>query len=413
MTRGKMGRRPCGPGAAAVLLAALALAPHPGAMAGEREISGSRTFAGEVVVPKGDTWRVLPGATVRFRGGKWTVRGKLLVEGTAERPVRIAGDGAFEGLDVRGGDGTVVADAVIAGGGRGARVTNGSAAFRRVRFEKCGIGLEVGRYARVTVTGCAFESPARAGVLVQRGGVAEIAGSRFAGAGKAGVYVFGARDVSVTDCRFDGNAVGLQAAMAGARPAVARCVFRENGTGLLIEKMAATAVADCEIADNRVGLAFSRRAEGRVSKSRIAGNGDGVVVEFSSYPVFRGNAFRGNRDAAVRLRHQSSEWEEEIGDSGRENVPGAGAAPFGGPPGGRGEFRPGDAGGPDGPAGAPGGSRGREPERAGTVDFRGNDWGEPAPGADGGAAAGIHDGRVEPTFDYRGKTYRMDRVLLK
>ncbi len=409
-----MNRRPLAAGAAASLLAALVAVSPAGAPAGERAISGRRAFAGEVVVPKGDTWRVLPGATVRFRGGKWTVRGILLVQGTADRPVRIAGDDGFEGLDIRGGDGTIVSDAVIAGGIRGAQVTNGSASFRRVRFERCGIGLDVGQYARATVSGCAFEAPTRAGVLVRRGGAAEIAGSRFAGAGKAGVYVFGARDVSVTDCRFERNAAGLHAAMSGARPSVARCVFRDNGTGLLFEKMAAPAVADCEIAGNRVGLAFSRRAEGRVSKSRIVANGDGVLVEFSSYPVFRGNAFRGNRDAAVRLRHQSSEWEEEIGDSDREQAPGDGAVPFGGPRGGRGDFRPQGGGGPGDAAGPPGRGFGSQPDLAGTVDFRDNEWREPAAAGNGtGPVPGIHDGRVEPTFEYKGKRYRMDRVLLK
>jgi len=403
-----MERRSFAPRAAAgVLLAALVLAPATGARAGEREISGNRSFTGEVVVPKGDTWRMLPGATVRFRGGKWTVRGKLLAEGTADRPVRIAGDDAFEGLDVRGGDGTVVANAVIAGGIRGAQITNGSASFRRVRFEKNAIGLDVGQYARAPVTDCDFDAPTRAGILVRRGGVAEIAGSRFVGAGKAGLYVFGARDVSVMRCLFEKPTAGVQAAMAGARPSIARCVFRENATGLLIEKMAEPAVTDCDVAGNRVGLHFTRRAEGRVSKCRITENGDGVLVEFSSYPVFRGNAFRGNRDAAVRLRNQSSEWEAEVGDSDREAGAVAGGAPFGGPPESRGDFRL------DG-AGAPGRAPRRPMPLAGTVDFRDNDWGELARDAEGGGnVPGIHDGCEEPTFEYKGKHYRMDRVLLK
>ncbi len=402
MTRAGTGPRPIARRAAAALAAALVFAAAPEARAADREISGSRSFAGEVVVPKDDTWRVLPGATVRFRGGKWTVRGRLLVEGTAARPVRIAGDDAFDGLDIRGGEGTVVGNAVVSGGRRGAQVTNGSASFRGVRFEGNGVGLDVGQYARVTVTGCAFDAPTRAGILVRRGGTAEIAGSRFTGAGKAGIYVFGAKDVAVKECRFEKNAAGLQASMTGSRPAVERCTFRDNGTGLLIEKMAAPEIADCEVAGNRVGLHFTRRAQGRVSRTRVAGNGDGVVVEFSSYPVFRGNTFRGNRDAAVRLRHQSSEWEESVGDSEREKPAGAGGAPFGGPRDGRADFLPEGAGGPSG-----------KPPLAGTVDFRGNDWGEPSPmPAGGGIAPGIHDGRVEPEFEYKGKRYRMDRVLL-
>ncbi len=57
---------------------------------------------------------------------------------------------------------------------------------------------------------------------------------------------------------------------------------------------------------------------------------------------------------------------------------------------------------------------GKDVPRAGTVDFRGNDWDGTAGGAAaGGNPPGIHDGNVEPTFEYKGKRYRMDRVLLR
>ncbi|MGE5188765.1 MAG: right-handed parallel beta-helix repeat-containing protein [Gemmatimonadota bacterium] len=404
--RGNAARRAAAGPLLAVLLVVAGSAPA--ATAAEREISGSRTFPGDVVVPKGETWTVRAGTTIRCRGGRWTVRGRLVVEGTAGEPVRIAGDEAFEGIDFRGSDGSVVAYAVIEGGSRGAQLTSASAEFRGVRWSRNGIGLDVGQHARARVTGCVFESPARVGLLVRRGGAAEVAESRFEGAGKAGMYVLGAGDVSVRDCAFEKNTVGFQAAMFGARGDVARSAFRGNGTGLLVEKMAAPSVSGCDISGNRVGLGFSRRAEGEVVKSRIADNGDGVVVEFSSYPVFRGNAFRGNREAAVRLRHQSAEWEEEAGDAGRDVPAGAGGAPFGAAPGGRRDFAP---GGPDSPAGRP--PEKRTP-RDGTVDFRGNDWGVAADVlAAGGPVPGIHDGTVEPTFEYKGKRYRMDRVLLR
>ncbi len=412
MTRAAKATAPAARRAGAVagfVLAVLVFVPGTGlpARAGEREISGTRTFTGEVVVPKGDTWTVRPGTTIRFRGGKWTVRGRLVVAGTPGDPVRIAGDDAFEGLDFRGSEGSLVEDAVISGGTRGAQLTASSAAFRRVRWSRNGVGLDVGQHAKARVTACVFESPARVGVLVRRGGAAEIDGSRFEGAGKAGLYVFGAREVSVKASAFERNAVGFQAAMAEARGDVSGSSFRGNGTALLVEKMAAPSVSGCDISGNGVGLRFSRRAGGEVAGSRIADNGDGVVVEFSSYPVFRGNAFRGNRGAAVRLRHQSAEWEEEAGEAERDASPGAGA-PFGGAPQRRGDFRP---GGRKSGAGRP---PGKEAPRAGTVDFRGNDWGGASEGAAGGGnGPAIHDGRVEPTFEYKGKLYRMDRVLLE
>jgi parallel beta-helix repeat protein len=375
-------------------------------------ISGDRTYSGEVVVPKGETWKILPGAVLRFRGGRWIVRGRLLVQGTSERPVRILGDEAFEGIDIRGESGSEVSGAIISGGRRGVQLTGASAVFRKVRWEKNGIGLEVGQYAKATLDDCAFDFPLRVGILVKRGGAADVAGCRFAGAGKAGLYVYGADEVSVRGCRFEANAAGLQVAMSGARVSAGDCLFRGNGTGILAERMAAPKVDGCDVEGNRIGMLFSRRAEGTVSGSRIAGNGDGVVVEYSSYPVFRGNRFRANRDAAVRLRNQSSQWEEEIGDAGRDS---RGEVPFGGGADGRMDFRPGGEGPiPGRPAEGTGKPPGKKGNLTGTVDFRDNDWGELAEEiAKGGNVAAIHDGRDEPEFDYKGKRYRMDRVLLK
>lgn len=362
------------------------------------EISGEKAYSGEVVVPKGETWKILPGAVLRFRGGRLIVRGRLLVEGTGERPVRILGDDAFEGIDIRGGGGSEVSGAILSGGRRGVQLTGASAVFRKVRWEKNGIGLEVGQYAKATLDNCAFESPLRVGILVKRGGTADVAGCRFAGAGKAGLYVYGADEVNVKGCRFEANAAGLQVAMSGARVSAADCLFRGNGTGILAERMAAPKVDGCDVEGNEIGMLFSRRAEGTVSGSRIAGNGDGVVVEYSSYPVFRGNRFRANRDAAVRLRNQSSQWEEEIGDAGRDYP---GGAPFGGGAEGRMDFSPRKP-------------PGKREGLSGTVDFRENDWGGLSEEiAKGGNVSAIHDGRDEPEFDYKGKRYLMDRVLLK
>lgn len=400
-----------GPGRRILSAVALVLAFVSGSSALGKEISGSRSFAGEIVVPQGETWKVLPGAALRFRGGKWVVRGKLLIEGTASRPVRVVGDDAFEGIDLRGEKGSSFSDVILSGGTRGVQLTNAEAVFRNVRWERNGIGLDVGQYAKAAVDNCAFESPSRVGILVKRGGAAVIASCRFTGAGKAGISVYGAKDVTVRECRFESNAVGLQAVMFGAVVTVRGCIFRGNETGILAERMAQPKVEGCDVAGNRVGLLFSRRAEGTVSGSRIAENGDGVVVELSSYPVFRGNRFRANREAAVRLRHQSSQWEEEWGDAGRDSPEGA---PFGAGPGGRTDFRPGGEGAALPQAGVPGTPPGKKGNLTGTVDFRGNDWGELAADvAKGEGVAAIHDGRLEPEFEYKGKRYRMDRVLLK
>ncbi|GAB4369910.1 MAG: hypothetical protein Kow00128_16510 [Deltaproteobacteria bacterium] len=386
----------------AVSAALFLLFPPSGSLAHGREIAGDATFREEVVLPKGETWRVLPGATIRFPRGILIVRGDLVVEGTADRPVRILAGDDFEGLDIRGGGHAAVSHAVIEGGRIGANVTGAQARFRQVRWVNNGMGLVVNPYAAATVEGCAFESPERVGILVKRGGRARVTGSRFEGAGKAGIYVFGADNVVVRDSRFERNRAGMIVSMAGARPVVEGCEFRKNEAGLRAEKRAAPEVRGSGFEENEVGLLFSRRAEGRVAESRIRGNGDGVMVEYSSYPVFRRNRFEDNSGMAVRLRNQSSEWEEERGETDRE-VPDR-TSPFGSPPSGREGFRPAGAGS------APGARKGLD----GTVDFRDNDWGPDAEIASrGGNLPSIHDGTDEPTFPYKGKEYRMDRVRLR
>ena len=390
--------------------AAIGLACIVAGTASGREISGRQTFSGEVIIPRGETWKVLPGAQVRFRGGRLLVRGVLVVEGTIAQPARITGDEAFEGVDLRGENGSRFAHAVLSGGRRGVLVMNASAEFRDVRFDRNGVGIDAGQYARVRVSGGAFEGNGRVGVLVKRGGTAEIAGARFSGAGKAGVYVYGADNVAIRDCRFEKNAVGLHAGMAGARVQVENSVFRGNGTAILVEKTAHPDVAGCEVSGNKTGLLFRRRAEGTVTGCRIEENGTGVQVEYSSYPIFRANVFRGNRDAEVRLSHQSAEWEGEATEADREEF-GTRGAPFGGGGEPRGDFRPREGAGAGSPSGGP---PGKNAGRTGIVDFRGNDWGEFQIQVDRGEnIAGIHDGRDEPFFEYKGKKYRMDTVLLK
>jgi parallel beta-helix repeat protein len=377
-----------------------------------REISGRQAFTGEVIVPKGETWKVLPGAVVRFHGGRLLVRGTLVVEGTAQRPATIEGDDAFEGVDLRGEGGSRFTRAVVSGGRRGILLTNASAEFREVLFRRNAVGIDVGQYARVRISGCTFEGNSRVGLLVKRGGGAEVSASRFTGAGKAGIYVYGADNVAVRDCRFEKNTVGLQAGMAGGRAQVSKSVFRGNGTGILAEKTARPAVEGCEVTGNEIGMLFRRRSEGTVKGCRVEENGTGVLVEYSSYPVFRGNAFRGNREAAVRLRHQSAEWEGEATEADREDA-GVRGVPFGGGEAARGDFRTG-TGNDGGTAASPAGPPGKRAGLTGTVDFRGNEWGELQPQVDrGGNVAGIHDGRDEPFFEYKGKRYRMDTVLLK
>jgi parallel beta-helix repeat protein len=378
--------------------------------ASAREISGRPAFTGEVIIPKGETWKVLPGAVVRFRGGRLLVRGTLVVEGTALQPATIEGDDAFEGVDLRGEAGSRFARAVVSGGRRGVLLTNASAEFRDVLFRRNAVGIDVGQYARARISGCTFEGNSRAGLLVKRGGSAELSATLFSGAGKAGIYVYGADNVAIRDCRFEKNTVGLQVGMAGARAHVSRSAFRENGTGILAEKTARPSIEGCEVTGNEIGMSFRRRAEGIVKGCRVEGNGTGVLVEYSSYPVFRGNAFRGNREVAVRLRHQSAEWEGEATEADREDAAARGA-PFGGGDAARGDFRTGD----DGRTGAsPAGPPGKRAGLTGTVDFRENEWGELQPQVDrGGNVAGIHDGRDEPFFEYKGKRYRMDTVLLK
>lgn len=388
------------PFAAAALLLLLA------AGAEGREIAGTRTVRGELVVEEGETLTLLAGSRLRFVGGRLLVRGVLSVRGTAARPVRISGDGGYEGIEVRGKDGSRIEGALLSGGRRGLSVTNARVELSGSTFEKCGVGLEVGQYARVEARDCRFGRGSKVGVVVKRGGAASFASCRFSGASRAGLYVYGAREVSASACRFEKNDTGLLVSLVEGGAAVTRCTFAGNGTGLRAEKMAAPAVSGGDFTGNGTGLLFTHRARGTVTGALVEDNGEGVRVEYSSYPVFRKNRFRRNRGVAVRLVHQSSQWEEAATAADREGGEGFSGAPFGGDGGGRGDFRPGSAGAARGVPEKDGGGK------DGTVDFRDNDWGEGGAehGGPGGGRA-VRDAVEEPSFEYRGARYRMDRVL--
>ena len=117
-----------------------------------------------------------------------------------------------------------------------------------------------------------------------------------------------------------------------------------------------------------------------------------IKLAFSSYPRITGNDFAGN-PLALRLEFQSSTWEREQGAAARAGEVAAIGA-FGSGQGGKTVTE----------------AERRPTELDGTIDARGNWWGDEGTaeliriGAQGNPSF-IHDGQDQPTFVEKGKSY--------
>jgi parallel beta-helix repeat protein len=184
----------------------------------------------------------------------------------------------------------------------------------------------------------------------------------------------------------------------GSDPRVEGNRFENNETAIEVDRAAQPELHGNLLRGNRTALSLQRRADPLVTGNRFADNQVAIKLAFSSYPRITGNDFTGN-PLALKLEFQSSAWEREQGAAARAGEVAA--------------------------VGAFGSGQGAktvtEAERRpatldGTVDARGNWWGEAgnlelARGGEQGNPSFIFDGRDQPTFVEKGRNYPLDTVV--
>ncbi|MCM2265174.1 MAG: right-handed parallel beta-helix repeat-containing protein [Desulfuromonadales bacterium] len=355
--------------------------------------SGELRFAESVTVPAGVTLEVAPGTQVRFTAGRLEVAGRLVAE-----KAQFTGEN-WDGLTLKGCDAqTRLTEVSVRGAKTGILVQGGSPILDRVTARDNEVGVELRGKSAATVRDGVFRGNRKVGLFVKDDSVARVTGCRFEANGKYGAYIYRARPAAFSANRFNDNPIGLMVAYFGSDPRVEGNRFENNETAIEVDRAAQPELHGNLLQGNRVALFLQRRADPLVTGNRFTDNQVAIKLAYSSYPRITGNDFAGNR-LALQLEFQSSTWEREQGAAARAGEVAAVGA-FGS---------------------GQGAKNVTEDERRpatldGTIDARGNWWGEAgnlelARGGERGNPTFIHDGRDQPTFVEKGQNYPLDTVV--
>ncbi len=376
------------------LLVALLLFPNPGrgeSLSSDTVWEGRVTPAGSVRVEPGATLTVRAGAVVTFAAGGLEVAGRLV----AEKALFTGKD--WQGIVLKGCDEeTLLREVRIEGARTGLLVTGGAPRLLGLTLAGNGTGMELRQKTAAEVADSLFSGNGRVGLFVKDDALPRIDGNRFEHNGKFGAYIHRSTPASFRGNRFRGNPTGLAVSNFGSDPRIEGNLFEENELGILVDRAARPVISGNRLEGNGTGLRLYRRSDAQVEGNRFGGTGVAVSVAYSSYPRIAGNDFAGPGQALF-LEFQSARWEADRGAAAREEEVAA-----------RGAF-----------GGAPRTQVTEEERRAsgldGTVDARGNWWGEAGTAelhriGPGGNPSFIHDGRDAPTFIEGGKSYPLDTV---
>lgn len=354
---------------------------------------GEMHFAESVSVPAGVTLDVAPGTRVRFTSGGLEVAGRLVAE-----QGQFTGE-KWDGLTLKGCDAlTRLTEVTVSGAKTGILIQGGAPVLDRVTARDNEVGVELRGKAAATVRDGIFRGNRKVGLFVKDDSKALVTGCRFEQNGKFGAYIYRARPAKFSANRFSDNPVGLMIAYFGSDPRVEGNRFENNETAIEVDRAAHPELRGNLLIGNRIALFLQRRADPLVAGNRFTDNQVAIKLAFSSYPRITDNDFVGN-PLALKLEFQSSTWEREQGAAARAGEVAAVGA-FGS---------------------GQGAKHVTEAERRpalldGTVDARGNWWGEAgnlelARAGEKGNPTFIHDGRDQPTFVEKGQAYPLDTVV--
>lgn len=361
-------------------------------LSGEVRWSGQRQVREKVLIPKGATLTIASGSRIEFHDGGLEVLGTLVAEN-----VRFSGENWPGIVLTRVDQGTRLRGSRISGAQTAILVAGGSPRLEQLVLENNQVGIELKQQSRALVRDCLFQGNAKVGLFVKDGSAALVTENRFVSNGLYGAYVYRAIPEAFSGNRFERNGTGLMIAYFGSDPLIEGNAFIDNQIGIHTDRSAKPVLQGNRLLNNLVGIRLQRRSDALVRGNLLQNNRQGILVVFSSYPQIAGNDFLGNA-MAVSLEHQSADWERANGAAIRgQEVSGRGA--FGSKP--KREVSE---------------EQRRPKDLDGTVDARGNWWGqaelsELQQTGSAGNLSFIHDGYDQTTFSQEGKDYPLDRVI--
>ncbi|RMG57106.1 MAG: right-handed parallel beta-helix repeat-containing protein [Deltaproteobacteria bacterium] len=333
-------------------------------LAGETVWEGKAKISGRVTIPPGEVLVVKAGTEVEVvpsKDSELFVQGKLIVEGTREKPVRFSpgkegGPPLWKGITLVGSKESVVSFCVVEGALKGFSLVDSSLKVSHSTFRENRVAFEVNQKSRLEVEGSVFEgnyagivvslsgealvqnatfrSIRDTGIVVQNGGRGKVVDCTFS-EGKKGLFALTNAPLVVEGSRFSSLDVGVVLRQAGKTTEVTRCSFENNQTGILTVQFTACQISDCVIRKNRVGLdarEFSsphvthceftsnetavnlfRKSNSLIDFNVFLNNRTAIMIDYSSYPGIFNNNFERN-DMHIRLgKFQSGDWEAREG----------------------------------------------------------------------------------------------------
>jgi len=303
----------------------------------------------------------------------------------------------WPGIVLKGADlETVLTRCRVSGATTGISVIGGAPRLSKLVLEKNRVGIELRQKSSALVEDSLFRENTRVGLFLKDDVSAVVRGNRFEQQGKFGVYIYRSQPEVFRDNRFELNPTGLMISHFGSDPLIEKNIFRNNRTGVLVDRTAKPQLRGNLFEDNEIGIDLYRRSDPHILKNRLSKNRQAIRIRYSSYPRIEQNDFIANESALV-LAFQSSRWETQKGQAARQKQVGAVGA-FGG----KNQKQVSE-------------DQRRAKGLDGTVDARNNWWGEPETRLLESAPADanlvwILDGRDTPTFEEGGQTYPLDRV---
>jgi parallel beta-helix repeat protein len=333
-----------------------------GALAASATWSGTVRVEGPVDVPDGVTLTLQPGTDVRFApGAALNVAGRLVAEGTAERPISFGpADPALPGewgrlnfgglpggsrlahcrvlradaLAVSAGAVTLE-DCEISGGRTGilANSKGTEVVVLRSRFADLREGgAAYGINAAGRVVASTFERCGPFGISESNGAACEIRENRIF-ACETGIEIVRSAP-QIFDNTVRGCTRGLGLTYVGGGRPISGNALVDNGIGIFCQQFSAPEIrgntisggdegihcfmgATPLIAGNTVrgaktGIFCTQMSNPLVEANVIEGNGTGVLLDLSSYAIIRGNNFLGNT-VQMELGNMSLDWERRVG----------------------------------------------------------------------------------------------------
>lgn len=346
-----------------LLIASAALGQEvQGLLAASQHWEGEIVLAGPVSIGPEAVLTIAPGTRIRPAqpAALVSVQGRLVVQGTAERPVVFAHLAGWQGIQLfEAPAGSHFGHVRFEGAETAISAIASVFSVSRSSFRNCGTAIQLLREATAAIEDSLF-SDNRIGIDNQMKSKATISRNRFTKHQETAVIITHNSSGSITGNRFDNNHQGIGVIQkypdritgntfltnktgiycnqtqgtpllrdnlfeknenalinhSFSYPLVENNRFLSNETAIRNDQFGSPQVRRNLFKDNGTALFNNRKSNPQLENNRIENNQTALFCDYSSYPKVRGNNFLGNAMAVKLGIYQSADWEKRSGSKG-------------------------------------------------------------------------------------------------